>query len=371
MKKLTNTAKKYIANNGMVATEVIGYRAPHSAAIAELPVIPSVSYETLPCGLMTQRVSNIISAHPYCDIKDPHFFQKQGTPHIIGSSSDYKDGPLSIPLFKLNMLTDIWDSEGKMKIKGYQPGPRFCAPGVIMQDDILHVFAQSDCFQLGSTIEHFVVDGNPMLMRYQGTAITSNPNTSQAAVYDSDPFAFTDPNGNNKFGLLYTGYRDFANYKPQEGAIFAAAASSLNGPWKKLERPLLTEEDIPGHVGVKNNGEWCIEGGGITCINDFGQSPWFLLHGVMFGKGEPMNVQRAFLAASKRLEGPYVFITDLPPIGKNFGETGHGSMALEEETVVFYHQERFERGNWHYSKTVFNQNALFQYITLKLYQSSN
>lgn len=347
--------------------------APPSAT--EPPIAILGTHERLDCGLEVVRTPIRLQFRPgdqFTDVKDPHTFERGGNKWMV-ATTDRLSQRVSMSVFRFDSTNQSWQSQGVVQTPDYYPGDRFCASGIMSTEHGTHAFAQTDCFlkradQDKGAIEHFLVSPkNPAVWRYSGTAVRAK-DIDCAAIYDSDPFSFPAPNHQTTYGLVFTGYKDFVKkglgdnaYKPVGGNVYVATSHNLfESKWQI--------DPLEIHFTKAKGDEWIDEGMGIHYIDDFGRLPFFLLNGVYFAPNETGNTQRAFLAASRSIKEPFQYITHLDPTDHKFGETGHGSIALEGQNIVFYHQERFTRQDdrWHLAQATFNRDALCDLIQAQL-----
>lgn len=266
--------------------------------------------------------------HPYGSLKDPcvvpfdgewHLFAtgcKDGfTYDVVHATAPHPDGP--------------WTYQAPSRLLGAD-GPSACAPGVVADGDLLHLYLQQSYNTLGGHITHLVSDDGGETFETQGIAVTSLAGTTEAGIYDAHPGAV----GGVKY-LVYAGMSAIG----EPDLHLARSTGDWNGPWERRGM-ILGHDDVPCHnMRGCEQYEWGLEGGQIAELPD-GRT---LLLGVCFlPTGTHGSRQRALLAVADHPEGPYDLLGPAiePAAYGRPGENGHGAVLVHDGQVYLYFQHR-------------------------------
>jgi hypothetical protein len=213
-------------------------------------------------------------------------------------------------------------------------GPNACAPGVVHQDGLFHMFIQTEYYRTGGRIVHCTSrDGSNF--EPKDDPITPVPGSGEAGIYDPHPAII----GNT----CYLTYSGFATGPRIQGDIYIASGPSWDGPWERIGC-ILRHEDVPFHNQKSDpRYEWGLEGS--MLIEDYNQ---ILLFGVCFlptkCKG---SRQRVFLAHAPNLHESFQVCTTLPTgPGWESGENGHATAVMVNSDVHLFYQARMHNGTW-------------------------
>ena len=294
--------------------------------------------DPLPAPAITfHRAGPLLAAGEADDTKDPCpvFDGKQW--HIYGSkgSNDVLVGILHATAPTPN---GPWKFEENAITHGIK-NPHACAPGVIFDKGMFHMFLQTDYDQLGSRIEYLrSEDGKNFFL--VNTALEPIPNGREAGIYDSHP-ALID----GKCYFVYSGFP-----KVGHGDIYLAESSTntWEGPWKRLGT-ILTHEEVPFHNQHENpDYEWGLEGAQLAQL----PSGIILLTAVCFlPEGKRGYRQRVFLALASNILGPYKTIGPiLNPSSEEWeaAENGHATTLVDNNNLRIFYQGRNLKGYWRY-----------------------
>ncbi len=326
--------------------------------------------------------------------KDPSFYltpDGKAVLYISENDSDTQSGWRQVAYVGDNLKTPLWKKLGVVDFKGVDPKfvdslgdeveRTLCAAGAFPNGEGLVV--QDLCFHDGGNI-HVFKGSDPTNLEYKGVAVRSAPERGIAGIYDPEPVRGLGPNGGvinqdtgeEEFFLTLStvgSYRMRINdegrreYFPQEGSISLAKRSGgWIGEYQILDRPILTELQVPGHIPTILNGEWVLEGGqssevpknaseytlihqstaedGRWRINTAtfqmtdlwnlmeqrGAGNRFLHYLTAFIEGPRGSRQRGVLASSNRLEETPTVLGFLDPerASGDFRETGHGAALV-------------------------------------------
>jgi hypothetical protein len=210
-------------------------------------------------------------------------------------------------------------------------GPSRCAPGVVADGDVLHLFLHEAYNLLGGSVQHLVsTDGGASFVATED-ALASVPGTYEAGLYDAHPGVV----GGEKY-LVYAG---MATVGEPDLCLARSTSGSWDGPWERLG-VVLGHDDVPHHNprGCPAY-EWGLEGGQLTELPD-GRT---LLSAVSFlADGDCGTRQRVFLAVADDPAGPYDVIGPAidPRDYARGGENGHGTTVVHRGMVYLYFQHR-------------------------------
>jgi hypothetical protein len=262
-------------------------------------------------------------APPYGGLKDPCVIEHGGQWHLFATGC--KDG-FTYDVVHATAPTPEgpWTPRAPSRLD--RPA---CAPAVVAEGDLLHLYVQESYNTIGSSIRHFVSDDGGDSFHERGIALRSLPGTTEAGLYDAHPGVVD--------GTRYLVYSGFS--RVGEPDLHLARAKAWNGPWERLGA-ILSHEDVPCHNprGCPRY-EWGLEGGQLTELPD-GRT---LLLGVCFlPKGRVATRQRALLAVADDPAGPYTVLGPAiePRSYGRAGENGHGCAVVHDDRLYLYFQHR-------------------------------
>jgi hypothetical protein len=267
----------------------------------------------------------------YPDIKDPSPVFDGTRWHLFGTGCG---GPLGGEVFHSTApgLPGPWREELPPTLHGVDRIVSRCAPGVVAEGRLLHLFLQHDFNVLGGHIEHLVSeDGGATFVRAR-TALRSDAHLGEAGIYDPDPAELG--------GRRYLTYAAMSVVGQPDLYLARSRTGTWNGPWERLGC-ILDHERVPCHNQVGTDDyEWGLEGPQLLEIAGGG----VLLTAVCFLPDRPAgHRQRLLLAVAEQAEGPYVVLgTAVSPGGVGgTGENGHGSAVMGGDGLIhLVYQER-------------------------------
>lgn len=284
-------------------------------------------------ALPWRRVTEVLPlVPPYGGYKDPCVVRHGGAWHLFATGC--KDG------FTYDVVHAVADRpEGPWTllppaVLNGPEGPSTCAPGVVAEDDTLHLYLQESYNLLGGRIHHYVSADGGASFDAADVALASRPGTSEAGIYDAHPGLV----GGTRY-LVYSGMAVVG-----EPDLHLARAESWDGPWERLGMVL-------GHadVAVCHNArgcaeyEWGLEGGELVELPD-GRA---LLVAVCFlPVGAPATRQRLVLAVADDPLGPYTVLGPAiePKAYGRPGENGHGAAVVDGSDLHVFFQHRDGEG---------------------------
>lgn len=214
--------------------------------------------------------------------------------------------------------------------------PNACAPGVVYENGVFHMFVQTEFYRTGGLILHLTSHlGDVFELR---NTVLEPIGFDEAGIYDPHPCVYND--------WKYLTYSGFTPGKHVQGDIYLAKSedNTWNGNWHRLGK-ILGHEEVPFH-NPKDHAdyEWGLEGSNILQLPS-GRS---LLSCVCFLKeGQRGTRQRIFLATADSIVGKYEVVGTLEPEDPwGAGETGHAAMVLHDGAVHMFYQAFLE--NWKY-----------------------
>lgn len=265
----------------------------------------------------------------YGGLKDPCVVRFQGLWHLFATGCK-EHWTYDVVHAVAPRPTGPWTMLPPADVVGAE-GPSLCAPGVVADGALLHMFVQESYNILGGTIRHLVSEDAGASFHCAGTALTSRPGTTEAGLYDAHPAAVRD----DKF-LVYAG---MAKVGEPDLHLARSTSGTWAGPWERLGI-VLGHDDVGCHNrrGCASY-EWGLEGGQLTELPD-GR---VLLSAVCFlPDGDHGTRQRIFLAIADEPEGPYeVLGPALDPVRYAVGgENGHGCTVVDRGRVYLFFQHR-------------------------------
>lgn len=270
----------------------------------------------------------VLPLGPYGGLKDPCVVPFQGRWHLFATGC--KEGyAYDVVHAVADKPAGPWTMLPPADVVGAS-GPSLCAPGVVDDGDLLHLFVQESYNTLGGSIRHLVSADGGTSFHASDVAIPSLPGTTEAGIYDAHPGAV----GGRRY-LVYAGMASVG----EPDLHLARSEGSWDGPWERLG-VMLGHEDVGCHNprGCPAY-EWGLEGGQITELPD-GRT---LLSAVCFlPDGDHGTRQRIFLATADQPEGPYEVVGPaLDPLRYAAGgENGHGTAVVHRGRVYLFFQHR-------------------------------
>jgi hypothetical protein len=262
----------------------------------------------------------------YEEVKDPCPVHHRGRWHLFGTgilgpgrfevlhaSSEHLDGP--------------WRLAAPPRIPSL-PGGCVAAPGLIAEDDLLHMFLQSDFNVLDGRVEHLLSEDEGRSFRHVGRTLSSVPGTAEAGIYDPHPATID--------GEPFLTYSAFSEIGSPDIHLARSQSGEWEGPWERLG-PILSHEDVPFHNPRGSaEYEWGLEGSQLLQMPD----GTVILTAVCFLSGAAAGSrQRVFLAAAGSPTGPFELSGPLvAPHAR--GENGHACAVLEDDQLFVFMQER-------------------------------
>ncbi|MFL6239460.1 MAG: hypothetical protein ACJ735_08245 [Actinomycetes bacterium] len=274
----------------------------------------------------------------YCMVKDPCPVFDGSLWHLFGT------GITSPHVFELlhataPSLRGPWQVAQPIRVD--IPGGCVAAPGVVASRGRLHMFLQTEYNKLGGTIEHLVSIDCGTTFHHVDTALTSQPGTEDAGIYDPHPAEIG--------GWPYLVYSGFRTVGEPDVHLARSVTGRWSGPWERLG-PILRHEHVDCH---NQRGEplyeWGLEGGQLIELPDGD----VLLNAVCFLRDAPAGCrQRVFFARASTPLGPYAVDGPvLSPVGGDHaGENGHGTLVLDGKELALFFQERDANSEtWRYA----------------------
>ncbi len=309
----------------------------------------------LPLNVRSIKWTNdpqILKTDKYWDQKDPSpvaIPDKNNNKivyHIYGTKGDDRTRQWEILHAISNSPGGPWTEVST--IDAVIKGKGVAAPGVIYEDERVHMFLQTEFLSLDGTIEYLTSDDGGYSFYHQGTVIRSKKGTDQAGVYDPQPLIVQTP-GKTKRYIVYTGMP-----KVSHGDVFLASSSAgWHGPYET--KKIISHEEINHHNQHNDlDYEWGLEGGNILLL----PNGKFLFVGVSFlPTGERGTRQRVFTAIASKIEGPYKTLGPLIK-PKKPGENGHPGIIIEDKTIRLFYQEREVGGPWRIKERNIDMNEI-------------
>ncbi len=287
-----------------------------------------------------ERVPLPLEDSPYAAVKDPcPVFDGQQW-HLFGT------GIISAHEFELLHATAP-HLEGPWRIRppvvvDELNGGCVAAPGVVADEDgHLHMFLQTDYNRLDGRIEHMVSHDQGQSFHHATTALTSDPGTDEAGIYDPHPAELA--------GRRYLVYSAFSTVGEPNVHLAVSGTGSWGGPWQRLGA-IIRHEDVQCHNQRGHEDyEWGLEGAQLIELPGGG----VLLNAVCFTPAAPRGSrQRVFFATAPEPAGPYVVHGPVlaPPGADATGENGHATVVMDGERLTLFFQERDSAdGHWRYA----------------------
>lgn len=304
--------------------------------LSHLPIsIKGISWTTDP---------QILRTNAYWDQKDPSPIaipdksNNKIVYHIYGTKGDDRTKQWEILHAISNSPHGPWTEVST--INTGLKGEGVAAPGVIYENDRVHMFLQTEFLSLGGTIEYLTSDDGGYNFYHQGTVLRSIKGTDQAGVYDPQPLIVKTLSKTERY-IVYTGMP-----KVSHGDVFLAISKAgWHGPYET--KKIISHEEIIHHNQHNDfDYEWGLEGGNILLL----PNGKFLFVGVSFlPTGDRGTRQRVFSAISDKIDGPYQTLGPLIN-PKKPGENGHPGVIIEDKTIRLYYQERKVGGPWRIRK---------------------
>jgi hypothetical protein len=313
----------------------------------------------------------------YRDTKDPCPVFDGKLWHIFGSGGSVLNEDWSILHATAEDISGPWIEQESLVLPQVTGGA-VAAPGVIFDNNIFHMFVQTDCFHLNGTIEYLTsTDG--FEFTYQNTALYPLLETRQLAedmitsseaqhltrhpeigIYDSHP-AIID-------GEKYFVYSGMAEVGRPDIYLAKSTTNLWQGPWERVYSPhtygpiLVHEAVIHHNQHTFAEYEWGLEGAQLIQL----PQGLILLNGVCFlPQAQRGRRQRIFLAVAENVLGPYTTVgplIDPPAYGWDSGENGHAAGLIHELDLLIVYQARPLDGPWRYGLLTINLELLEQYL---------
>jgi hypothetical protein len=241
-------------------------------------------------------------------------------------------------------------------------GPGVCAPAVDYQNGKFYMYIQQTWDKPGGHILWGTSEDGERF-KFEGCAVTSVPDTSEAGVYDA---AVRILKGTAY--LIYSGfpfpYRDSSGmeYTGIHGDIYIARSMegiNYGGQWEKV-KPILKHEDVPFHNDhTEPDREWGLEGGDIIELSDGS----ILLAGVAFlKKGQWGYRQRVFVAHAPSPEGPYRTLGILSHPSNDWGANENGHPCLVRHAGRIYVGIQVKKDKWNIGLVSLSEEELLNLV---------
>ena len=267
----------------------------------------------------------------YPDVKDPSPVFDGERWHLFGTGCGLPGGA-EVFHSSASTLSGPWREEPPPTLYGADRIRHRCAPGVVADGELIHLFLQHEFNVLGGHIEHLVSDDGGATFVRTRTALRANARRSEAGIYDADAAEIG--------GVRYLTYAAMSVVGQPDLYLAMSHSGSWNGPFTRLGC-ILDHARVPCHNqrGTKDY-EWGLEGPQLLELPGGG----VLLTAVCFLPSRPAgHRQRLLLAVAEEAVGPYVVLgAAVAPSGpQGEGENGHGSAVLDTDGLVhFIYQER-------------------------------
>lgn len=301
--------------------------------------------------VLFERRGPLLQPRSFRDTKDPCPVSDGYRWHLFGSGGSSAVERWEILHAVAYELEGPWKELPPATLVGVS-GDHVAAPGVVFEQDALHMFVQTEFAALGGSVEYLVsVDGGLTFER-RGTALRSDPSIGEATIYDPHP-AVVD-------GRRYVVYSAGTVAGAPDIHLAVSAGDTWEGPWEPLG-PILRHEEVPHHNRRDSaDYEWGLEGAQLVPLPD-GR---VLLNAVCFLPEGPRGTrQRVFFAVADDVGGPYQSLgpqLDPTDAGWESGENGHASAFVIGDELVLFYQAR-ESGHatpWRYGVAEFRLAAL-------------
>ncbi len=267
----------------------------------------------------------------YPDVKDPSPVFDGQRWHLFGTGCGLPGGA-EVSHSTAPTLSGPWREEPPPTLYGADRIRHRCAPGVVAEGKLIHLFLQHEFNVLGGHIEHLVSDDGGITFVRTRTALRANARRSEAGVYDPDAAEIG--------GVRYLTYAAMSVVGQPDLYLAMTPSGSWNGPFTRLGC-ILDHARVPCHNqrGIKDY-EWGLEGPQLMAIPGGG----VLLTAVCFVGDRPAgHRQRLLVAVAEEAIGPYVVLgAAVAPSGpRGGGENGHGTAVLGEDGLInLIYQER-------------------------------
>lgn len=283
------------------------------------------------------------------DAKDPVAVRFKGSWHLYGSGGDSHTESWGILHMTGPSPEGPWTQQDVTFLD--IPGEGIAAPGIIAEDDRLHMVIQTEFERPGGRIEYLTSDDAKTWTHHE-TAMLSLPGTDQAGIYDPHPARIK--------GWPYFTYSAFpaGTPKPQPDIYLARSVTGAwRGPWLKLGK-ILDHRDVTSHHNDRDHPdyEWGLEGSQLIELPD-GR---ILLSAVCFLPNVPCGQrQRVFFAISEAPQGPYRTLGPVIPALPG-GENGHAAGWCDGSHLHLMYQERAPSTGmrWRYGLATYDIESL-------------
>jgi len=272
----------------------------------------------------------------YPDVKDPTVVFDGTRWHLFGSGCGSASG-LEVLHATAPALEGPWLELASPILSGVRRIRFKCAPGVVADGHLLHMFLQHEFDRLGGHIEHLVSDDGGITFARRRRALRSSARRAEAGIYDPDVAEVR--------GVRYLSYAAMTVVGQPDLYLARSRSGSWDGPWLRLGC-ILDHSHVPSHnqLGTPDY-EWGLEAPQLLELPGGG----VLLTAVCFLPGRPRgHRQRLLLAVAEEAAGPYVVLgTPVHPSSpEGWGENGHGGAVLGHDGLIhFVYQERAGDGH--------------------------
>jgi hypothetical protein len=313
----------------------------------------------------------------YRDTKDPCPVFDGNLWHIFGSGGSVLSEHWEILHATADDVSGPWTEHNPLHLPEVHGGA-VAAPGVIFDEELFHMFVQTDCFNLNGTIE-YLTSKDGFTFNYVNTALYSLQETlqlrqnmltteeskeladlSETGIYDSHPAVIK--------GQKYLVYSGMAEVGRPDIYLAKSVSNDWKGPWERVylsqkPGPILTHEEVVHHnQRMWGDYEWGLEGAQLIEM----PRGLILLNGVCFlPQGNRGRRQRIFLAVAEQVTGPYATVGPLiqpPDSGWDSGENGHSAGIINEHELIIIYQARPLEGPWRYGLLSIEISLLEAYL---------
>jgi hypothetical protein len=286
---------------------------------------------------LSRKIGPLYQESQFKDIKDPCPVFDGKLWHIFGSGGSVRDEKWKILHATAPDIHGPWTECDPIVLDGVM-GDHVAAPGVIYEENMFHMFVQTDFLATSGIIEYLTADDSCCFKKIN-TALTSLPGTEEAGIYDPHPFVFKG----EKY-VVYSGtprVEEHGVFFISQPDIFLARSESWTGPWTRLGK-ILDHTHIAWHHNQRDSEryEWGIEGPQLIEL----PNGKILLNATCFlPEGRFGTRQRVFFATADSPLGPFVSLG--PVIGEELeewesGENGHAAAVVEGNLLHLFYQAR-------------------------------
>lgn len=273
----------------------------------------------------------LVTSRFFPELKDPSLAYDGSRYHLYGTGCL---GPHRWGIYHFVATTPHGPWEELTPCSINAQGPQLCAPSVVFEAGVFHMFVQTACFELGWPLLQLVsTDGANF--RSQGTALSPPPGDG---YYDVEAVHWAGEHYLTYSAMHQVGHGDIYLAKSRTNTWF--------GPWETVGC-ILEHTNVPFHnQHADRDYEWGLEGAQVVRLHD----RRFLLTAVCFLRhGRPGRRQRLFTALADRIEGPYLGSTPVIEPSRDAwdcGENGHGCAWQKGDDIHVFFQARRPAGKW-------------------------